>query len=204
MRKNRKIMQLFSQKNDTVMEGQTNIDRSQSTRQTGSHNSQARWFALSTKFGMTKRYAFTLAEVLITLGIIGVVAAITLPAFMENVNSRVKAKRMENIHQKLSKVTDKMASLDVLQGHASTHDFVYEMKKHMNIAKICENDNIAGCWPKQEVILNNGKTWDISKVLPSPRSTVDVGQHPASSPFLQTFAMFMCFFISVINSSVLA
>ena len=32
--------------------------------------------------------AFTLAEVLITLGIIGVVAAITIPSLMENVRNR--------------------------------------------------------------------------------------------------------------------
>ena len=35
-----------------------------------------------------KKAAFTLAEVLITLGIIGVVAAITLPALIENVTER--------------------------------------------------------------------------------------------------------------------
>ena len=107
--------------------------------------------------------AFTLAEVLITLGIIGVVAAITLPAFMENMNSRVKAKRMENIHQKLSKVTDKMASLDVLQGHASTKEFITEMKNHMSIAKVCENGELAKCWPTSTVTVNNGKTFDISQ-----------------------------------------
>ena len=35
-----------------------------------------------------KNFAFTLAEVLITLGIIGVVAAITIPSLMENVRNR--------------------------------------------------------------------------------------------------------------------
>ena len=33
---------------------------------------------------MKKRYGFTLAEVLITLGIIGVVAAMTIPTLMSN------------------------------------------------------------------------------------------------------------------------
>ena len=33
---------------------------------------------------MTKRYGFTLAEVLITLGIIGVVAAMTMPTLMNS------------------------------------------------------------------------------------------------------------------------
>ena len=35
-----------------------------------------------------KNYGFTLAEVLITLGIIGVVAALTVPALVQNNSSR--------------------------------------------------------------------------------------------------------------------
>ena len=35
-----------------------------------------------------KKWGFTLAEVLITLGIIGVVAAITIPALLTNLNNR--------------------------------------------------------------------------------------------------------------------
>ena len=42
-----------------------------------------------TKFGMThNKAAFTLAEVLITLGIIGVVAAMTIPTLIANINSQ--------------------------------------------------------------------------------------------------------------------
>ena len=36
---------------------------------------------------MKKRFGFTLAEVLITLGIIGVVAAMTIPTLIQNTNS---------------------------------------------------------------------------------------------------------------------
>lgn len=35
-----------------------------------------------------KRYGFTLAEVLITLGIIGVVAALTIPTLIQNYKDR--------------------------------------------------------------------------------------------------------------------
>ncbi len=38
---------------------------------------------------MTKRFGFTLAEVLITLGIIGVVAAMTIPTLITNYNDKV-------------------------------------------------------------------------------------------------------------------
>ena len=111
-----------------------------------------------------RQAAFTLAEVLITLGIIGVVAALTMPALITNIQDRIQAKRIENINQKLSKVTDKMAVQSGLTGYDTTMAFVQEMSKHMKIAKICDNEHLAECWPTQEVTLNDeGKTWEISK-----------------------------------------
>ena len=112
------------------------------------------WFA---KIG-----GFTLAEVLITLAVIGVVAAITMPILVQNVQSRVKAKRIENIHQKLSKATDKMAVQSGLTGYGSTMDFVQELSKHMKLAKICDNDNLSSCWPVEKVVTRkDGTTWNI-------------------------------------------
>ena len=114
--------------------------------------------------GLESKVAFTLAEVLITLGIIGVVAAITMPVLLSNVQDRVKQKRVENIQQKLSKVTDKMAVQSGLTGYGDTMSFVQEMSRHMKLAKICDNGHISDCWPTQEVILDDkGKTWKISK-----------------------------------------
>ena len=111
-----------------------------------------------------KKAAFTLAEVLITLGIIGVVAAITLPVLLNNVDQKVKAERVTNIKQKLSKVTDKMAVQSGLMGYDSTDAFVKEMQRHMKIAKVCDNAHLDDCWPSKEVTLNDeGKSWEISK-----------------------------------------
>ncbi len=107
--------------------------------------------------------AFTLAEVLITLGIIGIVAALTLPAFISNVQGRIQAKRVENINQKLSKVTDKMAVQSGLIGYPDTMAFVQEMKKHMSIAKVCDNSHLAECWGTTEVDVGKDKPWEISK-----------------------------------------
>lgn len=41
-----------------------------------------------------KNYAFTLAEILVTLGIIGVVAALTMPALIANHKKQVVISRM--------------------------------------------------------------------------------------------------------------
>ena len=111
----------------------------------------------------TGKVAFTLAEVLITLGIIGIVAALTLPAFISNVQGRIQAKRVENINQKLSKVTDKMAVQSGLIGYPDTMAFVQEMKKHMSIAKVCDNSHLSECWGTTEVDVGKDKPWEISK-----------------------------------------
>ena len=115
------------------------------------------------KGSQAKKVAFTLAEVLITLGIIGIVAALTLPAFISNVQGRIQAKRVENINQKLSKVTDKMAVQSGLIGYSDTMAFVQEMKKHMSIAKVCDNSHLSECWGTTEVDVGKDKPWEISK-----------------------------------------
>ena len=116
---------------------------------------------------------FTLAEVLITLGIIGVVAAITLPMLITNVRNHVKAKRIENIEQKFSKATDKMVALGVYTGHASTAEFVNELGKHLKLAKVCDNSNLASCWPYAEVQLSDGKMWKIADTKKAKNMKMD-------------------------------
>ena len=38
----------------------------------------------------SKKIAFTLAEILITLSVVGIVAAITIPGLMTNINNKIK------------------------------------------------------------------------------------------------------------------
>ena len=49
-----------------------------------------------------KRFAFTLAEVLITLGIIGVVAAITLPILVQNYQKHVTVNRLKTFYSAMA------------------------------------------------------------------------------------------------------
>ena len=110
-----------------------------------------------------KHAAFTLAEVLITLGIIGVVAALTLPALLTNIQSKVRAERSRSVQYKFSLATEKMARLNLIGPYDSTDAFVDELQKHLKISKRCNASNLRGCWPYDTVDLGNGKTWDISK-----------------------------------------
>ena len=110
-----------------------------------------------------KKAAFTLAEVLITLGIIGVVAALTLPALLTNIQSRIRAEQSRSVQYKFSLATEKMARLNLIGPYDSTDAFVDELQKHLKISKRCNASNLRGCWPYDTVDLGNGKTWDISK-----------------------------------------
>ncbi len=109
-----------------------------------------------------KRVAFTLAEVLITLGIIGVVAALTLPALLTNIQSKVRAERSRSVQYKFSLATEKMARLNLIGPYDSTDAFVDELQKHLKISKRCNASNLRGCWPYDTVDLGNGKTWNIA------------------------------------------
>ena len=109
------------------------------------------------------RSAFTLAEVLITLGIIGIVAAMTLPTLNQAINNKVRAEQVRTVKYKFTKATEKMNSLGLIGPYASTDAFVDELQKHLKIMKRCDASHLRECWPYDEVDLGDGKTWDISK-----------------------------------------
>ena len=98
-----------------------------------------------------KLNAFTLAEVLITLGVIGVVAAVTMPTLVTNIQERVRKEQVRTVKYKFTKATDKMNSLGKIGHYDSTMDFVNELKKHLNIAKVCENGELDKCWPTENI-----------------------------------------------------
>ncbi len=110
-----------------------------------------------------EKWGFTLAEVLITLGIIGVVAALTLPALLTNVQSKIRGEQKRSVKYKFSLATEKMARLNLIGPYDSTDAFVDELQKHLKISKRCNASNLRGCWPYDTVDLGDGKTWDISK-----------------------------------------
>ena len=120
---------------------------------------------------MTRNKGFTLAEVLITLTIIGVVAAITLPTLFSNVNERVQREQIRTAKYKLTLATDKMKSLGLLgeqygtiaEGNA-TEEFVAELSKHLKLAKVCDNNHLRECWPTDEINLTDNNTKPVADI----------------------------------------
>ena len=110
-----------------------------------------------------KKIGFTLAEVLITLGVIGVVAAMTLPTLNQAISKKIRAEQIRTVKYKFTKATDKMNSLGLIGPYDSTAAFVAELQKHLKIAKVCTASNLRSCWPYDKVILLDGEEYDITK-----------------------------------------
>ncbi|MBO6087971.1 type II secretion system protein [bacterium] len=112
----------------------------------------------------TSKKAFTLAEVLITLGVIGVVAAITLPALFTNITGYVNTKRQENIGQKVTQAMEQMRAHGLLNTqYSSTESFVDEFQKYIKISKRCDSEHIAECWPTEKVTTGDDEEYEVSQ-----------------------------------------
>ena len=100
-------------------------------------------------FGKVKyrRYAFTLAEVLITITVIGVVAALTIPNLVNNYQNKAWSTASVVFQRKLGEALKVMNSQGTLAGYSSTEDFVNELSKHIKIVKTCDKYEITSCFP---------------------------------------------------------
>ena len=120
------------------------------------------------------RNAFTLAEVLITLGVIGVVAAVTMPTLLTNIQDRVRNEQVRTVKYKLTQATDKMKSLGKIEidGNDSnvSMNFVNELKKHMSIAQVCENGELDKCWPSATINAYSGSGASATPTTYNPKN----------------------------------
>ena len=94
----------------------------------------------------TSKAAFTLAEVLITLAIIGVVAVLTIPALIQNHNEKVWSTAKDLWEKKLTETVRRMNIDGVMTGHKSTEDFMNTFKNYMKVIKTCDNSEINKCY----------------------------------------------------------
>ena len=77
-------------------------------------------FTHSTHFTHAKRAAFTLAEVLITLGIIGIVAAMTIPTLVQNYQKKLFETKVQYTYSLLSNVVQRSVAEN---GDINTWDY---------------------------------------------------------------------------------
>ena len=98
-----------------------------------------------------KKVAFTLAEVLITIGVIGVVAAISLPTLLTNVQERVRKEQVRTAKYKLTTSTSKMNADGQMIPYENTHEFIKVLSGHYKIISECDNNHLENCWPAKVI-----------------------------------------------------
>ena len=89
---------------------------------------------------------FTLAEVLITLGIIGVVAAVILPTVINKIKDQQYLAARKKVLYTLSEGLRAIANQGDTSKSTSAKEFVEnQLKKQIKIIKTCENNNLRAC-----------------------------------------------------------
>ena len=89
---------------------------------------------------------FTLAEVLITLAIIGIVAAMTIPTLVANYQNKAWNTSAQVFERKLEEALKTMNTQQVLAGYSNTSDFVSALGNYFKITKVCKSDDILSCF----------------------------------------------------------
>lgn len=114
---------------------------------------------------MKNKKAFTLAELLVTLTIIGIIAALTIPSLQTSMSRSSYAEAAKKAFVTLSDVVEmRKAFGDPYQKWTFTDektDEIYEkLKPHLNIVKECKDE--AGCWTPVVQGLNGGTATNFS------------------------------------------
>ena len=117
-----------------------------------------------------RRIAFTMAEILLSLTIIGVVAAITLPSLTGNINERTWNTQRKALYARFSQAIALMPSLNgygtLTEGDSSTsavdtaaETFVTAgLSKVLKINNICDSEHLADCGIPSKITAVNGST----------------------------------------------
>lgn len=100
-----------------------------------------------------KQNGFTLAEVLITLGIIGVVAALTIPVIQSKVEMKQHEVALKEIYSELSQAVSQMQNPDTWVDIPSTNDSVGVRDAFGRVLQYTKKDTAVKIWG--EVYWNN-------------------------------------------------
>ena len=109
----------------------------------------------------SQKAAFTLAEVLITLAVIGIVAALTLPGLIQNHNEKAWSTAKDLWEKKLTETVRRMNTDGVMTGHDTTENFMDTFKQYMKVIKTCDNNDLNKCYSPEFVL--TGKKDNLEK-----------------------------------------
>lgn len=133
----------------------------------GSFNAGGLFYAL----GLSRQKSgFTLAEVLITLGVIGVVAAMTLPALINQTRGKELETGLKKAYSVIQTAFNQMTYDEghIINSTYYTNDtFMPKFKKYFKISKDCRNDTCEHSFTDENGVTNvsqNYKTFNNKKM----------------------------------------
>ena len=124
-------------------------------------------FSRFTSHFSQKRIAFTLAEVLVTLGIIGVVSAMTVPSLMQNYQRQSYVTQLHKVYNEvqqatLRKLTDTNAINLIEAGLTTTDSMKTFLHDYFKVVQDCDNGVAAPCFVSDYKNLNGGSFTSIN------------------------------------------
>ncbi len=119
---------------------------------------------------MKKFTAFTLSEVLVTVGIIGVISALTVPALVRNYQEEAQAVQLRKVFSEIESAIDMLITEEGKTSLASTSiardngvdNFI---KTHLKTIKTCDSSNTNECFANENYLPisgNGSKTFTCS------------------------------------------
>ena len=117
--------------------------------------------------GGRAQQAFTMAEILLSLTIIGVVAAITLPSLTGNINERTWNTQRKALYARFSQA---VALMPALNGYGSSADNAAEtfvtagLSKVLKINNICDSEHLKDCGITDKIIPFSGEVISLSNI----------------------------------------
>ena len=115
--------------------------------------------------------AFTIAEILITLTILGIVAAITMPLINQKVNDMQYDRAREKVLMSIGEAGRLLAVQGEINSAVNAKDFVNNyLSKKLKITKMCESTDLKNCGLPQEI-----KTIDGNSVINMPQTGFQLG-----------------------------
>ena len=112
--------------------------------------------------------AFTMAEILLSLTIIGVVAAITLPSLTGNINERTWNTQRKALYARMSQA---IALMPALNGYGDSVETAAEtfvtggLSKVLKINNICDNEHLYDCGFASKINTLDARNIDLPKKI---------------------------------------
>lgn len=116
---------------------------------------------------MKKIFAFTLAEVLVTLMVIGVIAAMTIPTLNQNIGDNQSVagclKAYSVLQQAVNRLKPDFGPVGFGTKWNNSEEFWKAFVANVNAVKVCSKDNGSECFAQKDYKNTDGSTWTVTE-----------------------------------------